>query len=332
MSEWRVFGGTAEEWDAALIRLPGANFYQCHAWGEVKHRLGWQVLRLICVAEQDTAPRGAAQVLLRRYPLGLGLAWIPGGVAGQVQDWGVALPAAISRICRARFIYIRVNALHEVKSGYGAALKAAGWTRPQARLNTGLSLRHELASSEKVRLVAASGNWRHNFKRASRHGLKIQLWDAPDSAAIRAVYEAMEVHKGLAQQITPDELAGYLDLLGKRLILMRCCDLAGETIAVRACALFGDTAWDLMAATTPAARKVYASHATLWALLNACAALGVKSYDLGGIDPEGNKGVFDFKQGVGAERIEYLGEWEWASNSLVRFVANRAIRRRGAGL
>jgi lipid II:glycine glycyltransferase (peptidoglycan interpeptide bridge formation enzyme) len=84
-------------------------------------------------------------------------------------------------------------------------------------------------------------------------------------------------------------------------------------LAVRAAGLFGDTAWDLLAAAGASARKVYASHATLWALFEHCSQQGLSHYDLGGVDPIGNKGVYDFKQGAGACLIKYLGEWEWAS-------------------
>lgn len=123
---------------------------------------------------------------------------------------------------------------------------------------------------------------------------------------------------------------GFSQRDGQQMILMRCANREGRAIALRAAVLFGDTAWDFLAAATAEARKVYASHATLWALQRACAARGASRYDMGGIDCEGNKGVFDFKRGVGAELIEYAGGWKLASNPLVRVAANAAIRRSGA--
>jgi lipid II:glycine glycyltransferase (peptidoglycan interpeptide bridge formation enzyme) len=84
-----------------------------------------------------------------------------------------------------------------------------------------------------------------------------------------------------------------------------------------------------MAASGNAARKVYASYATLWGLVNECHARGVRYYDMAGIDPRGNKGVWDFKRGTGAEALEYLGEWECASSELLRVGVNFVLKRRG---
>ena len=328
---WKQFEGTAAAWDLALAGLCGSNFYQCHAWGEVKRRLGWGVLRL-------THPQACAQVLFRRYPLGLVLAWIPGGVAGLPAAWAGTLHDAIRRAACATVLYTRLNGLQVNNAAGGAAaqdgvlpaLISANWHRPAARLESGLTLRCDLVADESVRLLRASGNWRHNLKRSANHGLRVTLWDTPDVTVVSRIYRALEAHKGLAPQVSEVALSAQVELLTQHLIVMRCDDNAGQPIAIRAAVLFGDTAWDFLAAATPAARKVYASHATLWALQKVCAERGALRYDMGGADPQGNKGVFDFKRGTGADLIEYAGEWEQASNSLVRWVANTAIRRRGA--
>ena len=320
---WSQFDGAAEAWDQPLGALPGSNFYQCHAWGEVKRRLGWEVLRL-------AHPQARAQVLIRRYPFGLVLAWIPGGAAGLPQMWAGPLTDMIRRITNAGMLYVRINGLSACDEAGRQQLLATRWQRPAARLERGLSLRCDLLASESQRLLRASGNWRHNLKRSHNHGLSVTHWDQPDVAVMRRIYQEMEALKGLPAQVNDEMLSAQVNLLTRHLIVMRCDDREGRPIALRAAAVFGDTAWDFLAAATPAARKVYASHATLWALQSACAARGAVCYDMGGVDPEGNKGVFDFKRGVGTELFEYLGEWEWASNPLVRFAANAAIRRRGA--
>lgn len=309
-------------WDAALLALPGHNFYQCHAWGEVKRRLGWEVCRLI-------HENACAQVLVRRYPLGLVLAWVPGGVAGNPGAWAGSLGAAIRKHTGAGMLYLRLNGLQPGDAAAQARLAQAGWRRPAARLEKGFSLWCDLGIDESQRLMRASGNWRHNLKRSGNHGLRVSEWTDPDIASIGNIYRALEGHKGLAPQVTDAALAAYVALLNQQMILMRCDNREGQPIALRAAVLFGDTAWDFLAAATPEARKVYASHATLWDLQRACAGRGANRYDMGGVDPEGNKGVFDFKRGVGAELFEYAGEWEQASNPLVRMAANAAIRRRG---
>ena len=87
---------------------------------------------------------------------------------------------------------------------------------------------------------------------------------------------------------------------------------------------------DLLAAAGGEARKLYASHATLWELLDHCSRLGLHNYDLSGVDPTANKGVFDFKHGTGARLVTCLGEWEWASVPGVRQMVNWMVARTSA--
>ena len=61
-----------------------------------------------------------------------------------------------------------------------------------------------------------------------------------------------------------------------------------------------------------------ASYFVFWEVLEHCRKLGVTTYDLGGIDPFANRGVYTFKKETGAKEVELLGEWDWASSFWLR--------------
>ncbi len=331
MTDWARFEGGEKEWNARLSGLIGANFFQSFAWGEVKRRLEWNVTRL-------STKNAAAQVLWRKYSLGTVVAWIPGGPVGEINGWCDSLPLAIRRFSGALSLYVRINALYpEGSDSEGVdsshqTLSKRGWKIPARRMTSGLSLGYMFGRPEEARVAALTRDWRSNLKRSGKHGLNVFKWNAPEVGLVLSIFRQMENMKGIASQISVDELQAYVDLLADRLIWIRGDDASGRPIAVRVAAVFGDHVWEMLAAATPEARKVSASHAVLWKMLEFCSSIGATTYDLGGIDPVGNKGVFDFKQGVGAQRIEYLGEWEWASNVLIRVAANYAIGRRRGGL
>lgn len=316
----------AEEWDSLLAGQEGATLYQMHGWGELKRSLGWQIVRMIF--GNRSAPLAMVQILVRKYPLGGIVCWIPGGPAGAVELWAAGLGEALRRAHRARWIFLRINSM-QVMSAHGeSALRETGWNLPVIRLSSGLSLTYDPSVPETERLGLASANWRHNLKRSGKYGLIVRRWDSPDAAELQKIYRSMERHKGLAAFMTDDELVILLDRLSNRSLFYRCDDRDGNLIALRACAMLGSEAWDMLAAASPEGRKQYASHATLWALLRDCGERGITRYDMGGVDPTGNKGVFDFKRGLGAEPLTYLGEWEWSSPSWIGFFANIALRRR----
>ena len=95
--------------------------------------------------------------------------------------------------------------------------------------------------------------------------------------------------------------------------------------------MFGNKGLDMFAASTQEARKAYASYALFWAIIEACRNEGILYYDLGGVNPDNNLGVYNFKKGTGAKLVNYLGEWDWASVPLLRYFANKAIKYSGFG-
>ena len=73
-----------EEWDEFVLSRDG-HLLQSWGWGELKTRFGWEATRLAVWDEAGRQPRGVAQVLVRRLPLG-SLAYVPKGPVADVKD------------------------------------------------------------------------------------------------------------------------------------------------------------------------------------------------------------------------------------------------------
>jgi len=312
---------THGNWDDSLKKLVGSNFFQTVAWIEVKRSNGWRVIYML--ASKNDAIVSMAAVLYRRKPLSGAMAWLPGGICGEPHFWMESFKSALKNKLDLAWLYLRINVLGlEANEQTIAGLQLNQWGRPSACLGSGQSLIYDLARDEATRLVAMSANWRHNLKRSRKYGLSFERWSAPETSTVMNIYRSMEQYKGLTTQLSMSELEAMLSCLKDCMILYKCETLQGEIIGIRACALFNNSAFDLLAAAAPIARKQYASHGLLWALLNECRNQDIVRYDLGGVDPVNNKGVYDFKRGIGSDPIVYLGEWEYASLPLIKSLIN----------
>lgn len=331
MVKWTLLTdpGALAGWDRQLLAFDDYSIYQTSAWGEHRRALGWTPCRW--AAFEDGAIVAMAQGLLRRYRGGVGVVWLPGGPVGDIQAWS-GLQQSIRHTIGLSIVYCRFNSFRTRRDADHQLLAAMNWQRPRTRLTTGASLHYDLARAEPERLAGCSRNWRHNLKRSYKSEFTIAQWAKPDVAEMRTVYAEMEDYKHLSQQHSERNLRALYDHAGDHLITYGCRDSGGKLVAFRACAILGDKAWDMLAATAVAGRKTYASYATFWALTQECHRRGVRQYDLSGVDPVGNRGVYDFKQGTGATPVEYLGEWEWASPRLFALPANWLIGRRHNGI
>ena len=326
MVTWEQYRGLADEWDGHVAALSGG-FYQTYGWGEVRRVACWQPLRLL--ARRSGQVIAAASVLVKRK-LGLAVCWIPGGPLGASEVLDGEFRAALGSALGTKLFYCRISLLRADLENETAFLARVGWQRPAVAMSSGLTMSYALAGDEAERLKRTSGNWRHNLKRSGRYDLRIEHWETPDLDAISALYREMESLKSLPEQHSAAELAAIFTQCCEQVVVYRCLDAEGRLLAIRAAGLCGATAMDLLAVAGGEARKVYASHATLWALLDHCSRLGLLDYDLSGVDPVGNKGVFDFKHGTGASLVECLGEWEWASLPGLRQAVNWLVARKGA--
>ena len=324
MVNWRAADLSDENWDAALAAVPGANAFQTSAWARHKADFGWRPVRAL--AGTDGAPSAAAQILVKDYPGGVRVMWARGGPVGDPVLWNDNLRETLVRTAGGALTYGRICSYAEATHGIEGEMTAAGWTRPERPLDKNRTYLLDLRAEPEALKKGLSTNWRHNLKRGDARAA-VTEWSDADPKEMESLYRAMEALKGLPPQHRADELGSLSRKLGPRMILKRAV-VDGKTVALRACAVFGGSAVDLLAAATPEARKVYASYALLWALILDARSRGALTYDLGGADPVAAPGVADFKNGVGARAIETIGEWDFATPAFLRGPAGMIIARK----
>lgn len=318
---WRAAALDDESWDAALACVPGAGIFQSSAWARHKADSGWRPVRALC--GPDAAPTAAVQALVKDLPGGARLLWSRGGPVGDPGLWDAGLRDTLSAAAGGTACYARVCSYRESSSADISTLETAGWTRPARPLDRNMTYLLDLTPEPEALREGLSSNWRHNLKRGEKR-VTVSDWTDPDPAEMERLYIAMESLKSLPPQHRAASLDSLVRALGPALILKRAV-VDGRTVALRACAVFDDTAVDLLAAAGEEARKVYASYALLWPLLVESKRHGAKTYDLGGADPDAARGVADFKKGVGARLIETLGEWDFSRPALLRRPAGALI-------
>ena len=324
-NKWSNWVGTDGQWDDLLIKFTKPCVYQSSSWARHRANFGWQSIRLI-----NESKNSCAQVLIKSV-LATTIAWIPGGPTGEVEEVNQELIAAIRRHTKHKRVFVRLNLLHETDSSSETTLKVNGWHGAAIKLSSGLSLIYPLIKDESARRSELSANWGRNLRRGESRNRSPYLWRDVDSTEVAELYKQLSDYKKITQDgdiLSPANVESLLTSCRNQLTVFRCDDDSGKPLAIRGALTFGDQAWDILAAVSPQGRKQYSSYVTAWALLNHCANSNISQYDLSGIDPESNKGVYDFKHGIGASEIKYIGEWECGSPAFVQPVVGRLLKYR----
>ena len=328
--DWTVWSGTSSEWNKTIAPFEDVNVYQTAEWAEHKSTSGWGVVRLVCLTE-DARVITAAQCLYRSGPLSTVVVWVPGGPIGDLSTVTSKFVELLKQHLSTNLIYVRIAVMRPSTDVTLRQLASHKWHKSNTTIGTKSSLVHLLDAEESIRLTRCSTNWKRNLKRSAKIQSPPYVWHKPDSTSLSSAYQEMNDYKqieGVSLNRTTEDLQSAIDVFGDKLILVRSDDADGNALAIRGAICFEDTAWDYIAITTPAGRKTYASYAVFWALAESCFQLGMHQFDLGGIDPINNRGVYDFKKGTGATQIDYEGEWDTAKPLWFRRIASMLIAQR----
>jgi lipid II:glycine glycyltransferase (peptidoglycan interpeptide bridge formation enzyme) len=174
--------------------------------------------------------------------------------------------------------------------------------------------------------------WRNQLNRAEKNNLTIvEGRGAAEYQIFTQIYQRMWNRKKFETTVDIDEFGRLCDELPpafKFKILV--CKHEGVPVGSIICSAMGDTGIYLLGATDDDGLNTKGAYLLQWTMIKWLKENGFRYYDLGGIDPEMNPGVYHFKRGLSGEdvsRIAPLESCESLFSSICMKVADIARKR-----
>ena len=181
-------------------------------------------------------------------------------------------------------------------------------------------------------MASLSKDWRQNIRRGERKGVNIDFGAGLERfETFSGMLEELRARKAFDVDLDERFFAGVqADLPEHERLLVGIASLDGVAVAGNVTTLHGDTAVYLLGATTDAGLKSQASYVLHWRTIELIRERAISWYDLGGIDPEANPGVADFKLRTNGLDVTAAGPFErspqgprgrvagWAEQAYVR--------------
>jgi len=334
---------TPAEWRTMLDLFDDANIYQTWSYGEI--RWGKKNLSHLVLKRNDEIVGMAQLRIIRPTRLNFGMAYLRWGPVchrrGSELDSGVvvAMARALHQeyVCKRRLLLqILPNAF--VGSTRGELFQSAfsDFTQESAassnlyrtfvldltpsiaqlRKNLDAKWRNKLTQSEKKQLKVIAGNGIEEYRTFC--GMYQQMWKR------KAFETTVDVEEfGRIQESLPET----------HRMRVLICEQSGVPVAGIVVSAMGDSAIYLLGATSDEGLNAKGAYLLQWKMIQWLKDNGFRSYDLGGIDPQRNPGVFSFKRGLSGSDASQLtplvGCNNVVSNTVVRasLVASRAVRK-----
>ncbi len=298
-----------EEWNRCLARFDDANLYQTWCYGDVR----WgarNVSRL--VLRRDGTIVAMAQVFVARAPgIKAGVAHVRWGpvcqLAGPPIDpevVGGMATALHDEYVKKRGLLLRVLPKGYVGTPRGETFAAAFGqyaSRAFGRAESYRTIDVDLAAPlERIR-KNLDQKWRNQLNAAERKGLAVSEDDSDTwFPRFRHLLQQMQARKGFQASSDIEQFQRMQRALpaGQKMKVIMC---EGDGIALAGLigTAMGDTGIYLFGATSEAGMRCKAGYLLQWRMIEWLKIRGVTHYDLGGINPERNPGVYHFKRGLG---------------------------------
>ncbi|MGF7174641.1 lipid II:glycine glycyltransferase FemX [Azospirillum doebereinerae] len=307
--------GTLGEWDALFARVCRSTLPQSFAYGRAMGRT-YGYLPKLGVIRRDGAPIGLVQVLERRMlklfhdrHLHRGPLWLDGA---ELDAETLEATLRLLRKACPRSPLSRASLLPELPATpeTEALLARCGFRKSGPGYQT---VWLDLTPDEEALKAGLARDWRKRLRLADRSGFVIDSdWKADNLPWLMKQEHDQAVVKGfrpmtgaLAVRLRNAMVKG--GRAGEGALMVTALD----TVTPVACTLFfrhGSVATSQIGWASEAGRKTGAMRLVMWKGILALKRAGVRTLDLGGINPDA-PGLAEFKLGTGAQATESVGQY-----------------------
>lgn len=311
----QVDGVSADEWSEMLDLFLDASFYQTAAYGEVR----WGATSLSrLVLRRDGDVVGIAQLrIIRPTALRYGVAWLRWGPLWEKRDreWDPEVPVQLARAIQQEYVIRRKLLVRILPNAFAGSARAGVFQDAFASFRPETNARDiyrtlvlDLAPPLEVLRKQLDGKWRNQLNRAEKNNLTVLSGDGmSEFRAFCEVYGQMRERKDFKTTVDVNEFARMQEILppGQRMRALLCL-VDGVPAAGLVASVIGGSAIYLLGATGDAGLSAKGAYLLHWTLITWLKERGVRYYDLGGIDPMRNPGVFHFKKGFSGRDVTQI--------------------------
>jgi lipid II:glycine glycyltransferase (peptidoglycan interpeptide bridge formation enzyme) len=344
-SGWQVEvdRATPAEWSQMLDLFDDANIYQTWSYGGVRWGEG-NLSHL--VLKRGGEVLGLAQVrVIRPTRFKFGMAYLRWGPLYERRGRPHAseVVAALARSLEEEYVGKRKLFLRILPNAFAGTQRAKAvqdafgrfTLEPLVADNTYRTFIVDLSPSIADIRKSLDPKWRNKLSGAEKNELKVLHGQGGDGCSdlyrtFCLVYNQMRKRKTFETTVDVEEFGRIQqDLPESHRMQVLICEDKGVPVTGVVASAMGDSAIYLLGATSDDGLKSKGAYLLQWTLIKWLKEHGVRWYDLGGIDPEGNPGVYSFKKGLSGIDVTQLNPLvtcdSVASSAIVR--AGLAMRR-----
>lgn len=326
-NEYHIEVDTVEknEWEKLLPLFDDATLYQTWSYGAI--RWGGKNLSHL-VLRKGNQIVGLAQVAIKKAPLiRAGIAYVPWGPLWQKKEgednsehFLQSIKALKDEYAFKRGLLLRI-APHCIENEHTGNIPLMfdeeGFSRNASALRYRTFLLDISPPLEEIR-KRLNQKWRNQLNRSEKNGLEIMDGNSNELYQIfldlqREMLERKQFEPGVDYSEFRKIQNDLPEHLKMKIII---CLHEGEPVSATIGSAIGNTGIYLLGATGDRGLQLKGAYLSQWIMIQWMKDKGCRWYDLGGINPDKNPGVYHFKAGLSGTDVYHIGQFEISQNRL----------------
>ena len=341
-SGWQVEvdRATRTEWSQMLDLFDDANLYQTWSFGGV--RWGEKNLSHL-VLKRGGEVVGMAQLrIVRPTKLKFGMAYLRWGPLFQRRGTPLDPDVAVNmaRALEEEYVNNRKLFLRILPNAFGGSRRAAliqsafpeFTPEPLDTDNTDRTFVLDLAPSIDELRKKLEKKWRNQLTSSEKKGLNLVAGSGSNEYRIFCqIYNQMRKRKTFETTVDVEEFGRIQENLpeSQRMRVLICRE-KGTPVAGLVVSAMGDSAVYLLGATGDDGLNSKGAYLLQWTMIQWLKENGFRWYDLGGINPERNPGVYHFKKGLAGADVSRVGPMVACRSVVSSAVVRTSLAMQGA--
>jgi lipid II:glycine glycyltransferase (peptidoglycan interpeptide bridge formation enzyme) len=325
--EFHIDDVSREQWEQHAKLFADYSIYQTWAYQQVRSDMEGQKVSRFIIKDENGRVATMGQVRIKHVRiLGLKIGYIQWGPLVRTSSDTISCSIQLLRALRQAYVDSKVNVLRVVPnicadrigSEFSKMLVESGFQLVRS-VGPYHTMMFPLDMSEQDMRNRSHRSWRRYLNKAEinnieiREGIDQEYFNVLEELYISALDR--KKFKGL----NPGEFVRTQTLLSpheKMNIVVAYYE--SQPVTAHATSYLGDTALGILTASNEKGLRCSASYIVWWRTLLASKRAGMKKYDMGGIDPDNNPHVYQFKSRMGGQESFHIGIFEAYSSTHAR--------------
>ena len=318
MIEWLKYSDDKSGWEKIIQNDKYCDFRQSYNWGQYLSDIGWEIKRY-SIVEDGNVIGGIQYQLKIKWPL---CAVYLTSIACNRVEIIKELINKIKKDYKYHIIYFRIDTHQKKDEALLLDFKKIGLFECKYKRRSNVHSVVDLNLSKEEILKKSKQKWRYNYKKSLEKEVFLEVVNEININEIYSLVQELSKFKKIRNLYSLNEIKSLKENFQTNLIIIKAKNKSTKVVGYYFCVIFKNKAYQIFNAVNKEGNSLMCGYQILIYLIDELKKRDIKKLYLGELNKKRYPGNFQFKSGFNQDVIDVIGEYEYSTLGIFRYMIN----------